>query len=107
MDIRNFYLAEGEKPLDRLVSDGGFCGIARGDRCREHHDVLADDHGCDVITEDHLATRSVFGSYHVYGLVCVKIHKVVVSERLSKTCSYNLHTVKTENGIDYGSGLII
>lgn len=29
MDINRFYAMEGEKPLDNLVSDGGFCGIFR------------------------------------------------------------------------------
>lgn len=29
MDINKFYASEGEKPLDSLVVDGGFCGIFR------------------------------------------------------------------------------
>ncbi|MBQ4630967.1 MAG: SGNH/GDSL hydrolase family protein [Clostridia bacterium] len=29
MDINDFYYKEGEQPLDRLVTDGGFCGIFR------------------------------------------------------------------------------
>ncbi len=29
MNINDFYLGENEKPLDRIVSDGGFCGIFR------------------------------------------------------------------------------
>ncbi len=29
MDIGRYYAAEGEKPLDRIVEDGGFCGIFR------------------------------------------------------------------------------
>lgn len=29
MNINEFYCSETEKPLDRLVSDGGFCGIFR------------------------------------------------------------------------------
>lgn len=29
MDINDFYFKEGEKPLDNLVTDGGFCGIFR------------------------------------------------------------------------------
>lgn len=33
MDIRDFYLMEGERPLDNLVSDGGFCGIFRTIGC--------------------------------------------------------------------------
>ncbi|MBQ8207473.1 MAG: SGNH/GDSL hydrolase family protein [Clostridia bacterium] len=33
MDIRNFYYREGEKPLDNLVADGGFCGILRTIGC--------------------------------------------------------------------------
>ena len=33
MDIQDFYLREGEKPLDRLVSDGGFFRIFRTVAC--------------------------------------------------------------------------
>ena len=33
MDINKFYSQEGEKPLDNLVSDGGFCGIFRTIGC--------------------------------------------------------------------------
>ncbi len=33
MDIKDFYYKEGEKPLDNLVSDGGFCGIFRKIAC--------------------------------------------------------------------------
>ena len=33
MDIRQFYADPAEKPLDRLVSDGGFCGIMRTVAC--------------------------------------------------------------------------
>ena len=29
VDINKFYAMDGEKPLDNLVSDGGFCGIFR------------------------------------------------------------------------------
>ena len=29
MDVNRFYAIEGEKPLDNLVSNGGFCGIFR------------------------------------------------------------------------------
>ncbi len=29
MYINDYYLSEGEKPLDRIVSDGGFCAIFR------------------------------------------------------------------------------
>lgn len=29
MDVNQFYAIEGEKPLDNLVTDGGFCGIFR------------------------------------------------------------------------------
>jgi len=29
MDVNQFYGIEGEKPLDNLVNDGGFCGIFR------------------------------------------------------------------------------
>ena len=29
MDVNQFYAIEGEKPLDNLVQDGGFCGIFR------------------------------------------------------------------------------
>lgn len=33
MDIRDFYYKDGEKPLDSLVTDGGFCGIFRRIAC--------------------------------------------------------------------------
>ncbi len=33
MDIKQFYADPNEKPLDRLVSDGGFCGIFRTMAC--------------------------------------------------------------------------
>lgn len=33
MDINKFYAIPGEKPLDNLVSDGGFCGIFRTIGC--------------------------------------------------------------------------
>ena len=33
MDIRAFMKREGEKPLDNLVTDGGFCGIFRKIAC--------------------------------------------------------------------------
>ena len=33
MDIRDFYVKEGEQPLDTLVTDGGFCGIFRTIGC--------------------------------------------------------------------------
>ena len=33
MDINQFYADPTEKPLDRLVSDGGFCGIMRTIAC--------------------------------------------------------------------------
>ncbi len=33
MDINQFYFDENEKPLDKLVSDGGFCGILRNIGC--------------------------------------------------------------------------
>ena len=29
MNINDYYILENEKPLDRLVSVGGFCGIFR------------------------------------------------------------------------------
>lgn len=29
MNINDFYIKEGEKPLDNMVTDGGFCGIFR------------------------------------------------------------------------------
>ena len=33
MNFNEFYAIPGEKPLDRLVSDGGFCGIMRTIAC--------------------------------------------------------------------------
>ena len=33
MDIRDFYVREGEKPLDKIAADGGFCGIFRTIGC--------------------------------------------------------------------------
>ena len=33
MDIKVFYKRDGEKPLDNLVNDGGFCGIFRRIAC--------------------------------------------------------------------------
>ena len=33
MDLMKYYFDENEKPLDRLVSDGGFCGIFRTIAC--------------------------------------------------------------------------
>lgn len=33
MDIKQFYADSNEKPLDRLVTDGGFCGIFRTMAC--------------------------------------------------------------------------
>ncbi len=33
MDIRDFLAAPWEQPLDRLVADGGFCGIFRSIGC--------------------------------------------------------------------------
>lgn len=33
MDIKKFYAIDGEKPLDNLVSDGGFCKIFRTIAC--------------------------------------------------------------------------
>lgn len=33
MDIKDFYVGENEKPLDKLVTDGGFCGIFRSITC--------------------------------------------------------------------------
>ncbi len=33
MDINDFYVGENEKPLDKLVTDGGFCGIFRSITC--------------------------------------------------------------------------
>ena len=33
MDIKEFYAKEGEKPLDYLLSDGGFCKIFRTIGC--------------------------------------------------------------------------
>lgn len=33
MDIKNFYAQPDEKPLDRIVEDGGFCGIFRTIGC--------------------------------------------------------------------------
>ena len=33
MDIKQFYADPNEKPLDRLVTDGGFCGIFRTMAC--------------------------------------------------------------------------
>ena len=33
MDINGLYFDENEKPLDRLVTDGGFCGIFRNIAC--------------------------------------------------------------------------
>ncbi len=33
MNINDFYYTEGEQPLDRLVSDGGFCAIFRTIAC--------------------------------------------------------------------------
>ena len=33
MDMKMFYAIDGEKPLDNLVSDGGFCGIFRTIGC--------------------------------------------------------------------------
>ncbi len=29
MNINDYYVSENEKPLDRIVPDGGFCGIFR------------------------------------------------------------------------------
>ena len=33
MDMNDFYVREGEKPLDRLVADGGFCRVFRSIAC--------------------------------------------------------------------------
>ena len=33
MNINDFYITEKEKPLDRILSDGGFCGIFRTIAC--------------------------------------------------------------------------
>ena len=33
MNINDFYIAEKEKPLDRILNDGGFCGIFRTIAC--------------------------------------------------------------------------
>ena len=29
MDIKNYYMSEKEKPLDKIADDGGFCAIFR------------------------------------------------------------------------------
>lgn len=33
MDIKNYYVSENEKPLDKIVDDGGFCAIFRSICC--------------------------------------------------------------------------
>ena len=33
MNINDFYITENEKPLERILNDGGFCGIFRTIAC--------------------------------------------------------------------------
>ena len=33
MDIKNYYMSENEKPLDKIADDGGFCAIFRSICC--------------------------------------------------------------------------
>ena len=50
MNINDYYMAEHEKPLDRIVPDGGFCGIFRricciGDSLSSGEFEIVDDDG--------------------------------------------------------------
>ena len=92
--------ADGQAVVVADRFDGGFCGIARGDRCREDEDVLADDHGRDIIAEDHLAAAGVFGGNDVDGAVRVHIHVARACQLACHASAHDLRAVQTENGID-------
>ena len=92
--------ADGQAVVIADRFDGGFGGIARRDRCRENENVLADDHGRDIIAEDHLATAGIFGGYDVDGAVGVHIHIARFGQLACHTSAHDLRAVQTENGVD-------
>ena len=87
-----------------IIADGidsGLNGIACGNGRRQNQHVLADDHGCDIIAEDDLASARIFGGDHVNGAVRVHIH-------VSRFCQFACHAsadhfraVKTQDRIHY------
>ena len=92
--------ADGQAVVIADRFDGGFGGIARGDRCREDENVLADDHGRDIIAEDHLAAAGIFGRYDVDGAVRVHVHIARFGQLACHASAHNLRTVQTENGVN-------
>lgn len=55
MDINNYYVTENEKPLDRIVDDGGFCSIFRTICCIG-----------DSLSSGEFETRDAQGQPHWY-----------------------------------------
>ena len=92
--------ADGQAVVIADRFDGGFGGISRRDGCREDEDVLADDHGRDIIAEDHLAAAGIFGGNDVDGAVRVHIHIARFGQLACHASAHDLRSVQTENGID-------
>ena len=92
--------ADGQAVVIADRFDGGFGGVTGGDGCREDEDVLADDHGRDIIAEDHLAAAGIFGGNDVDGAVRVHVHIARFGQLACHASAHDLRSVQTENGID-------
>ena len=75
-------------------------GISRSDRCGKDKHVLTCDHGNDIVAEEKLASRGMLGSYHVYGLMRVKISKVTLGQLLGNKRADDLRSVEAEDSVD-------
>lgn len=80
--------------------DGSLCGIACGDRCRQNENVLAHDHGGNIIAEDHLVAADVFGGNDVDRAVAVHIHVACTGQRTCHASADQLSAVQAKDGID-------
>ena len=92
--------ADGDTAIitDRL--DRGFRGITRGNGCRENENVLADDHGSNVVTEDDLASAGVFGGDDVNGAVRVHVHVACARQFACHASAHDLRAVETKDRVN-------
>lgn len=93
-----------------VVIDGVDCrlgGIACGDRNGENENVLAADHGCDVIAEHKLRAGGVLGGDDIDCLMRVDVDEVVFGKLSCEAGADHLGAVETENGIDDLGGVTV
>ena len=92
--------ANGDTAVITDRFDCGFRGIACGDGCRENENVLADDHGSDIIAEDDLASAGVFGGDDVNGAVRVHVHVACARQLACHASAHDFRAVETKDRVD-------